>query len=254
MYPLAHIYFANRVLGFKGDAAALGSLFPDVIISSGLEWEQSHSLADIIWKHFYGENKNKVSFSLGVISHGVEPHGLDYYSDKKYKDFGKGYCYEKARGLIDEVVDSCYIAPEDGWWKAHNFVEMSVELFLYQKDPSILSILHNSLNNSPLIAFISKELQLPLGLKSKLLENSFSRFKRFAATKNIDARGLAIRFRNQQYFENNHDIVSMDLHKCQELIERGKNDIAKDIEDFFKFVQKQMEPVWKEYIYKNVRQ
>ncbi len=247
MYPLAHLYFVARVLGFRGDAAALGSIFPDSVISSGLEWDNSHSLAEILWKHFRGKGKQLEHFSLGVISHGTEPRGLDYFSDEKYKNYERGYCYEKARSLIDDVVDSCYIAPEDGWWKAHNFIEMSVELHLYQKDPSLLSDLRSALGNSSLITYISRKLEMPLGLNRKVLENSFTLFKGFAVEEdNIDTRVLALRFQNQHYFK--HSIESIDLQKCQDLIKRGQKIIATDIEDFFEYAREQMKPVWKEYL------
>lgn len=246
MYPLAHIYFVDRVLGLKGEPAVLGSIFPDAAISNGLEWDKSHSLADMLWNHFQGRDNKMAFFSLGVLSHGIEPRGLDYFSDEKYKDFERGYCYEKSRVFIDEVIASCNVIPEDGWWKAHNFIEMSVELYLFQKYPFLLSILRGALSNSSLIREISKKLEGPLGLSSKLVEESFSLFKEFMLEDDINARGLALRFQKQHYFEDSND--SIDLVKCQEIIERGKISIAGDIDCFFEYAHKQMKPIWDNYI------
>lgn len=246
MYPLAHIYFVERVLGLKGDPAVLGSIFPDAAISIGLDWNKSHSLADILWNHFQGRDDKMASFSLGVLSHGIDPRGLDYFSDEKYKDFERGYCYEKARVFVNEVIEACCVMPEDGWWKAHNFIEMSVELYLFQKHPVLLSVLRGALSNDALIREISKKLEIPLGVSNNLVEDSFSLFKDFVAEDDINAGCLASRFQKQQYFEDNND--SIDLDKCQEIIERGKISIAEDIECFFEYAQNKVEMIWEDYI------
>ena len=75
MYPLTHLFFAKRVLGFLDDPVALGSIFPDVLILSSIGWKESHSLGIEIWRHFRGKEKTWLTF-LWSNYHGIEPKGL----------------------------------------------------------------------------------------------------------------------------------------------------------------------------------
>lgn len=242
MYPLAHLYFARKALSFADDALLLGSIYPDMAIISGIDWEESHRLGFKLWQHFCRKGRPLAYFSLGVISHGVEPPGLDYYSDEKYGSFEKGYCFEKARPLIDDVIKACFISAGDGWWKAHNFIEMGIELYLFDKFPHLLTLLKRTLNNDGLIKIISRELSYLLGKEESLLEKSFLTFRRFVAGEKLDARLLAQRYQRQIYYR--HNIASIDLNSCSDIILEGKKLVAPDIQDFFNDVKRLMLPTW----------
>lgn len=241
MYPLTHIYFAKKVLRYLDDPAILGSIFPDVIILSGIPWKESHTLGMKIWQHFRGKQADLVNFSLGVITHGIEPKGLDFYSDEKYKNFEKGYCFEKAKPLIGSVVEACNISSKDGWWKAHNFIEMGVELYINEKCPQLLPSLQKSFDNNSLVQKLGKELSPVLDRDKDLIENNFFTFKRFLKEEPLDAELLALRYQRQIYFR--HNIESIDLVESQDIIHRGKVLVANDIEDFFGEVGEKVRPV-----------
>ncbi|MDO9534713.1 MAG: hypothetical protein Q7J85_05130 [Bacillota bacterium] len=246
MYPLTHIYFAEKLLGFLDDAAILGSIFPDVAILSGIEWSESHTLGLCLWENFRGKREELVHFSLGVITHGIKPKGLDYYSDEKYRDFEKGYCFEKARPLVDAVVEACNISPDDGWWKSHNFVEMGIELYLYEKQPELLVSLKKALANNNLITILINDLSPVLKKDKDLLEKVFSTFRKFIEEEPLDAQILALRYQKQIYFR--HNIEFIDLAKSQSIINRSKELIGVDIEDFFNEVKEQVSPIIKEML------
>jgi hypothetical protein len=245
MYPLTHLYFAEKVLGPLDDKIILGSIFPDMTILIGIDWNRSHTLGLELWRHLREKNKSLINFSLGVISHGIDPKGLDYYSDEKYRNFEKGYCFEKARPLVKSVVDACYISSGDGWWKAHNFIEMGIELYIYEKHPELLPLLRKSLANIVLVRKLCQELSFILGKDEATLEKIFFAFRKFIEEEPLDAQLLALRYQKQIYFRYN--IESIDLMKCQGIIQKGKKLVVSDIEDFFLEVKEQMSPIWKDF-------
>ncbi len=224
------------------DAAILGSIFPDLLLLSGLDWETSHSLGEKIWHHLHKGGEERVLFSLGVISHGIEPRGLDYYSDEKFGTFEKGYCFEKARPLVDAVVEACNLSLNDGWWKAHNFIEMGVELYLNRRRPELISKLRRAFSNTGLITSLILDLSPVLKIEKAPLEKSFEKFKQFAEDEPVDARALAIRFQRQIYIR--HNIESINISQSRAIIEKGEKIIIPDIEAFFRDVKEKMAPVW----------
>ncbi len=242
MYPLAHLYFMELVLKRLDDAAILGSIFPDLVILSGLDWKTSHSLGEKIWHHFQNGGEEKILFSLGVFSHGIEPRGLDYYSDEKYGTFERGYCFEKARPLVDAVIEACSLSSSDGWWKAHNFIEMGVELYINRRRPELISNLRRAFSNIALISILSYELSSILKIEKALLEESFARFKQFAQDEPVDARTLALRFQKQIYLR--YKIESINISRSRDIIEEGEKIVLQDIESFFQHVKKKMIPIW----------
>ncbi|MGI5823606.1 MAG: hypothetical protein ACOX6Z_06635 [Dethiobacteria bacterium] len=243
MYPLTHIYFARKALGFLDDAVVLGSVAPDIIVVTGLEWRFSHTRGLKFWQHFQQENKALRHFSLGLITHGIEPKGLDYYSDKQYKDFEKGYCFEKARPLVHSVVKACCLPAEDGWWKAHNFVEMGSELYIYEKQPALLTLLRQAHANTALVRQLIGALSPLLGKSELSLQKAFAVF-RAAAEEPFELRRMVLRYQRQ--IIHRYNVAAVDLPACKEIVLKGKELIMPDLEDFFLDVKKLMSPVWKE--------
>ncbi|MEW5921453.1 MAG: hypothetical protein AB1796_11020 [Bacillota bacterium] len=60
------------------------------------------------------------------------------------------------------VITACNVSPGDGWWKAHNFIEMGVELFIFEKRPELLALLHKALTDTVLIGEICSKIALSL--------------------------------------------------------------------------------------------
>ena len=77
-------------------------------------------------------------FVQGALSHGVEPHGFDWYSDEEYGGLSsseRGYAFQHGRQLAERAAAACGVAPDQGWWKAHNLIEMAFERRLYAERP-----------------------------------------------------------------------------------------------------------------------
>ncbi len=244
MYPLAHLYFAEKALQELSEEAILGSIFPDIAFFSGFDWHNSHSLGEELRHDFHRDSVGMVNFCRGVISHGITPQGLDYYSDEQYLDYEKGYCYEKARPLVSGVVEACNISPGDGWWKAHNFIEMGVELFVFEKRPELLLHLQDALSRAGLIREICSIIAPSLGKESHLLEKGFLFFKEFIERGPMDAKSLALRYQEHIYLR--HSIESVNLVQCEDIIEQAKEIIISDIDNFFSDVRLLMLPIWRQ--------
>ncbi len=242
MYPLAHLYFAEKALGGLSEETILGSIFPDIAFFSGFDWQHSHSLGQDLWCEFHSNGEGMVNFCHGVVSHGIKPQGLDYYSDQQYRDYEKGYCYEKARSLIDGVVEACNISSGDGWWKAHNFIEMGVELFVFEKRPELLHYLHKALSQGTLIREICNKVAPSLGKDRCSLEKGYLFFKEFVERGPMNARSLALRYQEHIYMRYRSN--SVNLSQCEDIIERGKSNIISDIDRFFNDVHLLMKPIW----------
>ncbi|HEU5347407.1 MAG TPA: hypothetical protein VFU63_02225, partial [Ktedonobacterales bacterium] len=80
------------------------------------------------------------AFVVGVLSHGTEPCGFDWYSDEEYGGrpaAERGYAFQRAASFSDDAARACGVASELGWWKAHNLVEMAFEQPLYLAAPNL---------------------------------------------------------------------------------------------------------------------
>ncbi len=245
MYPLAHLYFAEKALAQRDLETVLGSIFPDVLFFSGYDWHYSHSLGVRFWESLNGHGRTMGLFCRGVISHGIDPRGLDYYSDQQYRDYEKGYCYEKARPLIKAVLEACDLSPAEGWWKAHNFIEMGAELYLYARRPDLLTRLHQALAATGTIARICKNMEIIFPGRADLLEQGYRLFREFIERGEMDARSLALGYRDQMFLRR--QVTAVDLGQFTDIIERSREIVTPDLELFFAEVAELSRPLWERY-------
>ena len=245
MYPLTHVYFAQKVLGYIDDATTLGSMFPDMVILCGIPWDGSHRLGITLWPHLKNASGPIIPFVKGIITHGIEPRGLDYYSDEQYSIFEKGYCFEKARPLVKQVVEALNIPPENGWWKAHNFIEMGIELYMDDRHSWLQRQVFQAFQNKYLIDRLVSDLSPLLPQRNRPLDHCFSIFENATTQGEISAALLAARYEKQ--INHRHNIDSIDILHCQALIEEGRRIIEAEVEEFFEDVKQRIVPVWDEY-------
>src|SRR5258708_13283257 len=73
-----------------------------------------------------------------VLTHGSEPRGFDWYSDEQYRAplEARGYAFQRGQPLASAAAAACGLAEDQGWWKAHNLVEMAFELTLFAERPA----------------------------------------------------------------------------------------------------------------------
>lgn len=235
MFPQTHVHFAQRVLGRMSDAIALGSIFPDMIINPQLGHKEAHSLGNVLMGLF--KNKNELhDFARGVVTHGIEPGGLDFYGDEKYPGCERGYCFEKARPLIEKTARACNIPKHMGWWKAHNIVEMGIELHISNSGP-YGEIIQKACSNSKLIRQLEKELPHNLYPDSSFLRRRITSFPYYIEVHRVTPERLARKYRIQMYTRHG---VQIDTVEVAKLISSAAERISDDIEDFFDLVHRKI--------------
>ncbi|HHV71674.1 MAG TPA: hypothetical protein GXX38_03560 [Clostridia bacterium] len=147
MFPLTHVFVAEQVLGQSNELQTIGAIFPDTALIFGLNWHHTHCLGEELF-FFIKENQPElIPFALGALTHGANPKGLDYYGDECYglKKEERGYCFQKALPIINEVQKACNLPAKFSWWKAHNFIEMAIEIKLANRSPWLKSQIEASI-------------------------------------------------------------------------------------------------------------
>lgn len=153
MFPLAHAWLLEQLVPAPTPAHYLGCVWPDMLFESPLSHPQSHQegarLADLARSQPPGAAGDELrAFVVGVLTHGSQPRGFDWYSDEHWDPTdapaasanevspARGYAFQKARPLAEATAAACGLPAEMGWWKAHNLVEQAFEPDLYAARPA----------------------------------------------------------------------------------------------------------------------
>jgi hypothetical protein len=143
MFPLAHAWMIEQCAPDPTLAHYLGCVWPDMLYGSPLTHQQTHRGGAALAAYAFslppgGESDEFRQFVLGALSHGVEPHGFDWYSDEEYGRLPsdeRGYAFQRGRPLAKRAAVACGVDQGHGWWKAHNLIEMAFERHLYTERP-----------------------------------------------------------------------------------------------------------------------
>lgn len=229
MYPQTHVYFAEAVLGRQSDQVSLGSILPDMLIGEHFNHCEAHSKGVEIYD-FLVKNHSLLDFGQAVLTHGFKPEGLDYYGDEKYLDYEKGYSFEKARPFIKKTIDACGIPPEMGWWKAHNIVEMGVEL-LVGSAGHYNERLKSAFTNHALVSEVSEMLQSLWKDKDLKFSGRVERFVSFIELEKPGVETLAQKYGIQMQYKHG---AKIDTKKVAHLIYKAAESVNTDLRQFFK--------------------
>lgn len=184
MFPLAHAWLIQQLVPAPTPAHYLGCVWPDMLFESPLSHTQSHRsgtrLAVAINTVPTGPARDEYrAFVVGALSHGTEPHGFDWYSDEEYGDrpaSERGYAFQQAVSLSEDAARACDVAPEQGWWKAHNLVEMAFEQPLYLAEPHLGAALADACGDEALCQRIAGVLAPLFGQPADALAAAMLRF------------------------------------------------------------------------------
>ena len=228
MFPQTHVYFAEIVLGKMSDAVALGSIFPDMAIGAGVNRVISHSSGQEMYE-FLASEAGLRDFALANITHGVSPDGLDYYGDEKNPPFERGYCFEKGRPLVESTIKACNIPAEMGWWKAHNIVEMGIEMRI-STSGDYGGYLYKALHNQELVSSISDRLGEFYGVGFEPFARRMSNFPAYIDLTSSTAESLAVKYDYQMHYKHR---IRINISQVAKLIEQASEIVEDDLEDFF---------------------
>lgn len=231
MYPLTHVYFAEMVLGKMNDSVALGSIFPDMAIGSGVHRDVSHGSGLEIFRFLQSRDK-LIDFALANITHGVNPDGLDFDGDEENPPYERGYCFEKGRCLVESTIRACNIPPEMGWWKSHNIVEMGIEM-LISAAGNYGVYLHTAFGNRDLIGEICDQLGAFFGRGPLPFIQRLSGFPSYIDLTVSTAESLAAKYSHQMYYKHR---IHVNVAEVARLISCAAEMVEEDMEEFFKSV------------------
>ncbi|NLI13211.1 hypothetical protein [Pelotomaculum propionicicum] len=228
MYPQTHVYFAEAILGYKSDPVSLGSVLPDMLIGEHFNHCEAHCKGVEIY-NFLTKNHALQDFGQAVLTHGFTPEGLDYYGDEKYLDYEKGYSFEKARPFVQKTIEACRIPPEMGWWKAHNIIEMGVELIVgsaghYNEQ------LKSAFTNHALVSEVSEMLQDLWKDKNLRFSGRVKTFTGFIELEKPGVESLAQKYKVQMQYKHK---VEIDTKKVADLIYKAAEAVSTDLQHFF---------------------
>lgn len=232
MFPLAHAWLIQQLVPAPTPAHYLGCVWPDMLFESPLSHTQSHRsgtrLAVAINTVPTGPARDEYrAFVVGALSHGTEPHGFDWYSDEEYGDrpaSERGYAFQQAVSLSEDAARACDVAPEQGWWKAHNLVEMAFEQPLYLAAPHLGVSLADACADVALCARIAEVLAGIFGQPADALSGAMLRFPAVVSFAPATARPQAETYAHQTRLK--HAGSNPDVAALESLIERAQTIIA----------------------------
>lgn len=243
MFPITHIWFSRRVLGYINNMTVLGSVFPDTVIKCCLTYDQTHNIGWGLYEYLKEYGDECLDFARAVVTHTVNPKGLDFYGDEEYGDGYKGYCFQKAAGIEKEVIEACNIPDRFGLWKAHNFIEMGIEMNIVDSERELVNVFCEGLTDSCLVKEISSRLDEYFKLEDKSVDNCFSKFAEFMELKDLSSLALANRYNTQMQVKHG---ININISRCRDIIEKSRSIVQEDFEGFIDFCTVKVDSMLKE--------
>ncbi len=243
MFPITHIWFSGKVLGYMNNMTVLGSVFPDTVIKCSLTYDQTHNVGWGLYKYFMEKDKAYIDFAKAMATHTVNPKGLDFYGDEEYGDGYKGYCFQKAAEIEAEVIEACNIPEKFGLWKAHNFIEMGIEMNIAESNKEILDIFHKGLTDYCLLKELSPILDGYFKLEESSVFDCICRFAEIMELKDLSSFALANRYDTQMKVKHG---INIDISKCSDIIEKSRIIVQEDFDCFIDFCTEKIAAMLKE--------
>lgn len=242
MFPITHIWFSRKVLGYINNMTVLGSIFPDTAISGFLVHEQTHKVGLEFYDFFEDKFPEYIDFAKGVVTHTINPRGLDFYADEEYGRGAKGYCFQKAEQIEKEVINACNIPEAFGLWKAHNFIEMGIELNLAESEKALIDRLHDGLIDNSLINALTCPLETYFGMEKLSVVECMKRFSGFVELTHLNSTTLAQKYNRQMQAKHG---ISINIEECGRIIERSRVIVKDDFNDFAEFCTEKVKKMLK---------
>jgi hypothetical protein len=173
------------------------------------------------------------AFVRGVITHGSEPHGFDWFSDEAYgagDAQARGYAFQRAAPLAAQAAAACGVAQEMGLWKAHNLIEMAFERPLYMADTQAAHALRAACADTALMARLAEPLARYFTMEPAALAESMRRYAEMVALAPTALDALAETYTRQTRYR--HPGAQPDVAALADLIGEAETLIAADRDEY----------------------
>lgn len=164
MFPLVHYFVNSKIYENVPDLMAIGGIFPDLAASAGMDRNFAHNMGREFYRWCIQNAQEAIPLARGIISHGTDPHCVDYYADEYWPGYRKGWCFMQGEAYMAEVARVTRLPEDLIWWKGHNFVEISYELLTDEKYPELRPRLLESISSKDAIDLASETLAAYSGL------------------------------------------------------------------------------------------
>jgi hypothetical protein len=240
MFPIAHAWMVEQCIPEPTLAHYLGCVWPDMLYGSPLTHQQTHregaTLAVYAASLSSGDEADEFrQFVRGALSHGVEPHGFDWYSDEKYGGLSaseRGYAFQRGRQLAERAAEACGVVPDQGWWKAHNLIEMAFERRLYVEHPERGERIISACADAALVERISAHLAKHFGQPAEALAVPIQRFPQVVELHPTTVESLARTYAMQTRLR--HPGAEPDEAAIAHLIDEAEAIVAPDADEFLR--------------------
>ena len=231
MFPIAHAYLMAKIFANPTPAHYLGCVWPDMLFNGPLTHQQTHRECLGLLEFAHREAPEIVPFVRAALTHGAEPHGFDWYSDEAYDPGAEhGYAFERARPFVDEIVVATKVDPEIGFWKAHNFVEMSFEMALGQASPHLGRSVATACGDTELVKQVTEPIARHFGCDAEHLAVNITNFPYVVALETPTSTTLAQAYALQLRIK--HGVTDADVPAMADILDRIWASIAPDRDAF----------------------
>lgn len=240
MFPIAHVWMIEQCVPDPTLAHYLGCVWPDMLYGSPLTHQQTHREGAALLAYATslppGDEADEFrQFVQGALSHGVEPHGFDWYSDEEYGGLPvseRGYAFQRGRPLADRAAEACGVAQDQGWWKAHNLIEMAFERRLYTERLEHGERIAAACADTGLVERISARLTKHFGQPAEALAEPIQRFPQVVELRPTTVESLARTYAMQTRLR--HPGAEPDEAAIAHLIAEAEAIVAPDADKFLR--------------------
>ncbi|MCR6545611.1 hypothetical protein [Dehalobacterium formicoaceticum] len=225
MFPLTHSLTAQKLIENPGARAILGSVFPDLANVIGLHRDETHEMGLDFYRFCHNHYQEHLDFARGVISHGANPQGLDFYADQSFAGQNQGYCFQRGSIIVDQVVKTCGIPKQMGLWKAHNFIEMTYDVITAERYPYLLQDFQEALADKDAIEDCSMILGKYFQIDRGKIKAAFLKMPEFFCLNEVTPLHLAEKYALQ--LQKRHGIYQADPPAMAEVLAEAR-DLVED--------------------------
>ncbi|MBA3824410.1 MAG: hypothetical protein H0X24_11015 [Ktedonobacterales bacterium] len=239
MFPIAHAYLMERIFANPTSAHYLGCVWPDMLFDGPLTHHQTHREGLALLDFARTDAPEILPFVRAALTHMAEPHGFDWYSDEGYEPGAeRGYAFERARPFVADVVAATGVDPELGWWKAHNFTEMSFEVGLGRVYPHLGRAVADACGDAALVRMVTAPLARHFGVPADALAANITNFPKSVALVDPTSEALSEAYTLQLEFK--HGVKSPNVAAMANIIDRLWGAIAPDRDAFLAFAVREV--------------
>ncbi|MCR4963354.1 MAG: hypothetical protein K6B40_05700 [Firmicutes bacterium] len=230
MFPIVHYYANGYIFSRVSPLMALGGLFPDLASGMGVQRDAAHQMGDGLYRYCLSQRPQALDFARGVLSHGINPHGMDHYADESWPGCQKGWCFEEGKRWMEPLAKASHLPENLVWWKSHNFIEIGFELLIDEEQPEIKTKILNALADRSAMEQACGVIGDYCGVDPALAEKIFLRTPDIFALQQTTPFTLAEK--QAVAFALRHDVKDADVPAMARLLTDIREDLRPRYHDF----------------------